>query len=205
MILSITLATPSCTTEKQRLTRELQGSFKIFLSSVATRNAKGLETSVYFPGVSDYKGHVSRLLLKYLDDAQEKEFIEFDPQGVVLSRFLGLNELQYVVKDVAKSEDGATATMRIGVHFAYDNNIAYDIRTNTYPKGTTVLIPGKPWGKVVKIVLGEAAPIPREQLKYLEIVTSFRKTNYEGRWQLRACEIDEDSVQFEISLRDRFE
>ncbi len=194
----------ACQSEQKDLALELQGSLKNYMNALESRNAEGLEATVFFPGVRDYSAHVKQLQLDHLEDAQTKEHTSFDPQGVVLIRFLGLNYLGYKILDMNQSEDGMNAHMRISVHFAYDSNITYDLRANAYEDGTRILIPGKPWGKVITIVLGQDAPAPREQLKYLEIEVDFRKTNYKGLWQIRRCEVDPASIRYEISLKNRF-
>ena len=194
----------SCNQADKQLELELRKSFKTFLESVEKRDEAGLNATVFFPGVRDTKGHVQQLLLTYLDEAQTKGVVTFDEQGVVLARFLGLRHLSYGIKKMETSEDGLNAEIRIAVAFAYDNNIVYSLRDVDYQDGTRFLIPGKPWGSVITITLGGDIPIPREQLKYVEIDISFRKTNYEGLWQVRRCVVDESSLQFETSLKNDF-
>jgi len=203
--MSCLLLLTSCNNQDQVIRLELRKSFKNFLGSVKEMNIKGLEASVYFPGVSDYKTHVQGILVQYLNDAQDKGQVTFDPQGVVLGRFLGLLYLSYTIIDYEISEDGMNATMRAAYRFSYDNNIAYNMKTVEYQPGTQILIPGKPWGSVIKIVPGENVPAPREQLQYIEVVVKFKKTNYEGLWQVRECKADEETMRFEISIRDRFD
>lgn len=198
------LISSSCDNQDQQYRLELRKSFKNFLASVDEMHVEGLKASVYFPGETDYKGHVQELLLNYLDEAQNKGQITFDPQGVVLGRFLGLLHLSYAINDYKISEDGMNAEMRIAYRFSYDNNIAYDLKSNDYDPGTRILIPGKPFGKVITITLGEDVPTPREQLQYIEMVVKFRKTNHEGLWQVRECTVDEEKLKFEISINDTF-
>ena len=194
----------TCQTQDRALTLELQRSFKNFLNAVESRDETGLTASVYFPGAASYSGHVRELILNYLDQVQTEKKVVFDPQGVTLCRFLQLNHHTYLVKRVSKSEDGMKANMRISVGFSYDSSLAYSIRNGDYEPGTRVYIPGKPWGAVIELVVGEPLAIPREQLKYLEIDLTFKKTNYEGLWQIRTCQADESSIQYEVSLKDDF-
>ena len=194
-----------CQTKQEALELSLRKSFKKFLEAIELRDRQGLEAVVYFPGVDDYRDHVSQLLLEYLENAQEQGEVSFDPQGVVLARFLGLLHHSYEVLDTRVSEDGRDAEMRISVRFSYDNNIAYNLRSIDFDPGTRVLIPGRPFGKVVTITLGTNNPVPREQLSFVEIDVEFRKTNYEGLWQVRRCEVVPGTHEWETSIKERFD
>ena len=190
----------ACDRSKDQLRLELQQSFRNYVLAIENGDRRGLETLAFFPGEQDYVQHVKSLILDYLSHAQNEGLIQFDPQGVVLSRFLGLNHHRYQIEAIQRPEGGTEATMHISVHFSYDNNIKH----SSYEEGTTVLIPGKPWGKVEKILIGGENPIPREQLKYLEIHINFKQTNLEGFWQVRQCQVDPESIQYEISFEDQF-
>lgn len=179
---------------------ELMRSFNNLIHSVKELNEEGLAISVYFPGVSNYKEHVKQVLLKYIEQTNDPDqAITFDEQGVVLSRFLGLSYHRYHVLSYGLSEDGNQATMRVVVNFSYDKNITY----SNYPDGTQVLIPAKPWGETYTLTIGGIGnPVPRDQLKKLEIDIEFKKTNYEGFWQVRQCVVDPASIEFETSYQD---
>lgn len=179
---------------------ELMRSFNNLIHSVNELNEEGLAISVYFPGVSNYKDHVKQVLLKYIEQTNDPEqLITFDEQGVVLSRFLGLSYHRYQVLSYALGEDGNQATMRVEVNFSYDKNITY----SNYPDGTKVLVPAQPWGSTYTITIGGTGnPVPRNQLKKLEIDVTFKKTNFEGFWQVRKCVVDPASIEFETSFQD---
>ncbi|CAM2068798.1 hypothetical protein SCOR_25740 [Sulfidibacter corallicola] len=197
----LALILPACNRAEQMQKLELMRSFNNFIHSVNELHDKGLTISVYFPGVSDYKAHVKKLLLSYMERTHAGGPLEFDPQGVVLVRFLGLAYHRYDIKSYTFGDDGQTVQMRLSVSFSYDNNIQY----SEYEEGTKVYIPAKPWGTVHEVVVGSSAnPVPREQLSYLEIDVTMRKTNFEGYWQVRSCEVDESSLQFETSFRGDF-
>lgn len=189
-----------CGGANEKLSLELQGSFGSYTKAIESLNDEALLTSVFFPDTSQYKAHVKKLLLDYLGRAQTDGWVTFDEQGVVLIRFLGLAHHRYLVEDVRLSENGQGAFMRIAVNYSYDNNIAM----SNYEEGTTVLLPGNPWGSVVKIRVGGEIPIPREQLSHAEIDIEFRKTNVEGVWQVRRCIADQGSLRYETSLKDDF-
>ena len=184
--------------EKQRQL-ELRRSFKNYIESVKEIHEEGLKHYVFFPDTVDYPGHVRRLLLQYLEEAETGE-INFDEQGVVLIRFLGLVYHRYVIIGVSSSEDGMESFMRIGVSFDYDANLS----AAGYEEGTLVYIPGTPWGRINKVVIGGENDLPREQLAYIEIDLQFRRTNFEGYWQLRRCVADPSSAQFEMSFKADF-
>ncbi len=184
----------------EKLSLELQGSFIDYTKAIESLNEEALLASVYFPGVSEYKAHVQKLLLDYLEQAQTEESVRFDEQGVVLIRFLGMAHHRFQVKDVGLAEDGQSANMRIAVRFSYDSNIAM----SNFEDGTKILLPGEPWGSVITITIGGETPIPREQLDYAEIDIQFRKTNMEGKWQVRRCVVDEESLRFVTSLEEDF-
>ena len=96
--------------------------------------------------------------------------------------------------------DGNEAEMRISVHFAFDSNLKF----SNHEEGTQVFVPGKPWGKSHVLIIGDDNDIPREQLAYLEIVITFRRTNLEGIWQVRSCQADEASMTYDISFERTF-
>ena len=179
---------------------ELRRSFKNFIQSVEEVHEEGLKSYVFFPDTHDYKGHVQQLLLTYLEEVQDQGRVTFDEQGVVLVRFLGLVYHRYVILKVTPSEDDMETAMRIAISFDYDANIT----AAGYEDGTTVLIPGKPWGRVCKVVVGGENDIPREQLSYIELDVTFRRTNVEGYWQLRRCVADPASAKYELSFQADF-
>lgn len=205
LVLALLVAFSGCENRKQQVELELRRSFKMFLDACEKRDLERLKAVVYFPGVTDYEDHVRQLQLNYLEDAQsEKQFVTFDEQGVVLGRFLGLMHHTYEVIDMEVNEDETEAKMRISVNFAYDNNISYNVSKVDYEPGTRIFIPGEPWGKVIIITLGGEIPSPREQLKHIEIDMEFRKTNYEGVWQLRKCVADQSSIEYEFTIKENF-
>ena len=205
LALGLVLSLLSCISANQQLELDLRKSLKLFLESARNLNEEGLKASVYFPGVTDYRQHVRDLQLKYLEDATEKGQLEFDPQGVIAGRFLGLLHHSYFVKKLDTSEDGLEVTMLMGINFNYDNNLTYDYRGVDYEPGTRVLIPGAPWGTVLTIRLGEDNATPREQLSYAEIRIKFRKTNFEGYWQVRELEVLEEQLEYVVSFKSSFE
>lgn len=190
--------------EKKALELELRTSFKMFLETLEQRDGERLNACVYFPGVQDYPEHVKNLLLTYLKQLQSGEQITFDDQGVVLNRFLKLKDRSFEVKEITFSEDKKTLSWRIGFGTAYDNNLTYNTRGTDFPQGTTFYIPGKPWGKVIPIVLGGEVPVPREQVSYVEIEMDWHRTNYKGIWQLRRCKVDESKIRYEKSIKADF-
>lgn len=188
-----------CINEKQQLEIELRRSFKNFVASVNERHVEGLHISVFFPGVSDYKEHVTNTLFTYLDELRLNKPITFDEQGVVLSRFLGMIHHNYLIKDIETLSE-RDIRMRISYRFSYDATI----KQANFEKGTKVYIPANPWGTAHLIEVGVDAPAPREQLQAVEILVTMRRTNHEGFWQVRECKIDEDSLEWETSIETEF-
>lgn len=193
LTIAITLG---CSDPNKTLSLELQKSYNTFLKSVEVLHQEGLETTVYFPQVKDYRQYAIDILANYKLQVAEGKPITFDAQGVVLARFLGLGHHRYQVLSVSKSEDGKTAQMRIKVNFAYDNTVKF----GGFEEGSTVYIPKEPWGTVYQVVLGQPNELPRNQLKSIEIEIDFHVTNHDGWWQVRRCEADENSLEFEESF-----
>jgi len=179
---------------------ELRRSFQNYIDSVEAVHDEGLKHYVFFPETTDYAEHVRKLLLTYLEDAQEKQQVSFDEQGVVLCRFLGLDYHRFVILSVSSSNDDLERSMRIAISFDYDGNLS----AAQYEPGTTVLIPSKPWGKVAVVRIGGENDLPREQLAYIEVDLDFNRTNFEGYWQLRRCVADENSARYELSFKADF-
>ena len=195
VLLSLSLLLATCSDSQQELSLQLQNSFRAFIEGVETQDAQTLERVVFFPGVRDYAEHTRQLLLNYLGAVQTGP-ITFDEQGVVLVRFLKLRHLRWqVLKAEPVSE--TDARLRLSVHFAYDANMVQA----DFEQGTKVFIPAKPWGTAHTIVIGGENPIPREQLRYLEIEILLRRTNLPGWWQVRTCTADEATIEYEISTR----
>jgi len=190
--------------DNQKLTYELQNSLRTYMSALEALDEEALKATVYFPDVSDYRDHVSQLHYQYLEQGRNGEMLEFDPQGAVLCRFLGLLDNRYIVDKVELAEDGAAANMRISVNFAYDANIEMNVKQGSFEPGAKVFVPGQPFGKVHVLVIGEENPIPREQLKRISIDIQFRRTNREGVWQVREMEPDETSAEYVTSLKDEY-
>lgn len=188
-----------CKDQNRQLELELRRSLKNFVASVDELHEEGLNISVYFPGVKDPKSHVEDLRLAYLDDLHNHRPLTFDPQGVVLCRHLGMGVHNYQILKTETLENGELR-MRISYHFSWDHML----RQAHFERGTKVWIPAKPWGTSYEIVIGEGAPAPREQLRYCEVAVVFRKTNHEGYWQVRTCEIDPQSLQYETSIETDF-
>jgi hypothetical protein len=179
---------------------DIRKSFRNFVLSIKTPKADELNMTVYLPDVDDYERYVKDLTIDYLDKIQKGELVQ-DPQGLMLTRFLGLEHNRFMIKDLSLNEDGTEATMRGSIAFAYDNNIT----ASGLEDGTKVFIPGQPWGTVHIIEIGsDENPAPREQVKSLEFVVIFRRTNLEGHWQVRSLEVDEATVQFETSFKNAF-
>lgn len=199
LCVSILLMGTACRKD-ETLKFELMRSYNNFIHSVDELHEEGLNISVYFPGVADYRGHVKKILLQYIEQTNNPEqLIEFDEQGVVLSRFLGLAYHRYKVLSYGLNEAGNEASMRVAVHFSYDKNITY----SNYEDGTKVYIPGEPWGATYLVTIGGTGnPVPRTQLKYVEIDVALKKTNIEGYWQVRRSVIDPQSLAFEKSFQD---
>ncbi len=193
------LALLSCARQDRQLQIELRRSFKNFIASVDELHEEGLNISVYFPGEKDPKRHVEDLRLAYLDDLNNHRPLTFDPQGVVLCRHLGMGAQNYQILKIETLE-GGDLRMRISYTFSWDHML----RAAHFEEGTKVWIPAKPWGTSYEIIIGEGAPAPREQLRYCEVLVVFRRTNYEGYWQLRTCEIDPSSLQYETSIETDF-
>lgn len=197
--LALGLCLSQCTKWDEELETALCKSLNNYIYAVRDLDGRGLEATVYFPGVTDYKGYVRERLTSYLSEVRTGQ-VTFDPQGLVLIRFLGLGHHRYLVQDIKTSEDAREAWLRIGIHFAYDSNIAF----SDMESGTQFFVPGKPWGKAYILTIGGENPAPREQLSYAEIVVHMRKTNMEDFWQVREMEIDPDALKWEISLRTDF-
>lgn len=178
----------------------LRKSFRNFVLSIKTPKASELQMTVFLPNVGDYERYVKDLTIEYLAKIQQGELVR-DPQGLMLTRFLGLEHNRFMIKNLSLSEDGSEARMRAGIYFAYDRNI----EASGLEKGTKIFVPGEPWGTVHTIVIGsDENPAPREQLKYLEFVVTFKRTNLEGHWQVRLLEVDEATVEFETSFKNAF-
>ncbi len=190
--------------EHKQLRMELQNSLRAYMLALKSRDGEALKATAFFPGVSDYRQHVTDLYVNYLDDGRKRQTVSLDPQGAVLCRFLGLLDHRYVVERVSPSEDGLEAAMRISVNFSYDRNIEMSVSQGSFEPGTKVFVPGEPLGKVHMIVIGEENPIPRQQLKRIEIDVKFRKTNRPGVWQVRTMTADEEAAEYETSLQDTF-
>ena len=197
--LFLPLVPSGCTDREEAFRLELRKSFLAYLNALESMDEEALRATVFFPDTNDYKAHVQALLLQYLEQAQKNGTVAFDPQGVVACRFLGLSHFQYTIVDVKKLDE-KDLVMRIGIHYAYDSNLS----RADYEKGTKVLIPGKPLGTVLTLVIGGENPAPREQLKYAELEIVFRKTNFENHWQVRELRIDEARLEFEVSFKDDF-
>lgn len=188
-----------CKNPDKQLELELRRSLKNFVGSVDELHEEGLNISVYFPDVTDPKQHVQELRLAYLDDLNNRRPLTFDPQGVVLCRHLGMGAHHYQIMAI-EPLDNRDLRMRISYNFSWDQML----RQAHFEQGTKVWIPAKPWGTSHEIVIGEGAPAPREQLRYCEIVIVFRKTNHEGFWQVRTCEVDPASLKYETSIETDF-
>jgi hypothetical protein len=189
----------SCKSPNKQLELELRRSLKNFVGSVDELHQEGLNISVYFPDVADPKLHVQELRLAYMDDLDKNKPLTFDPQGVVLSRYLGMVAHNYKVLAI-EPMDNRDHRMRISFNFSWDQMM----RQAHFEQGTKVWIPAKPWGTSYEIIIGEGAPAPREQLLYCELVIVFRKTNHEGFWQVRTCEVDPASLKYETSIETDF-
>lgn len=192
----------SCNTEGVDHDTEmaLRKSFRNFVLSIKNPKANELNMIVYLPDVADYERYVKDLTIDYLDKIQQGELVE-DPQGLMLTRFLGLEHNRFLIKNMTLSEDGAEARMRASIRFAYDANI----EASGLEDGTKVFVPGIPWGTVHVIEVGSDENIaPRDQITYLEFVVEFKKTNLEDHWQVRSLEVDEGTIEFETSLRNAF-
>ena len=188
-----------CEKVDKDLELQLKQSFKNFLNALQTRREYELRVVMNVPGLKDYKDYVDNLYLTYLGDV-EKGQVTFDEQGVVLARFLRLHHYRYQVQEIQQSEDKLQSTMKISIHFAYDANISH----SGLEKDTKIFIPGKPLGKVETVVIGGENPVPREQLSYLELEIKFRRTNFEGVWQVLKMGVIPGSVQYETSLKNEF-
>ncbi|CAM2006130.1 hypothetical protein [Acanthopleuribacter pedis] len=195
----VLLVTAACRKDES-LKFELMRSYNNFIHSVDELHEEGLEISVYFPGVTNYKEHVKEVLLKYIRQTSDPDqLIEFDEQGVVLCRFLGLAHHRYQVLSYELDASGNEAKMRVSINFNYDKNIAF----SKFEDGTRVLIPGEPWGTVYEVTIGGTGnPVPRNQLKNVEVDVVFKKTNIEGYWQVRKSGIDPATLEFETSYQD---
>jgi hypothetical protein len=158
----------------------LRSSFQRFVSGVQELDSATLNASVYFPGVGDYRSHVKTLLVRYLDELKTGT-VTFDPQGVVLVRYLGLAHHKVVTKEVEFSQNRQEARMRLFLSVGYENNILH----SQPEKGTVFYIPGHPWGSVHAITIGAVNPTPREHLRSLMFDVMFRSTNLENHWQVR--------------------
>lgn len=195
----ISLLCLGCQTKDKALEFELRKSFKNYLNALENRKEYELRVVVNVPGLKEYKKHVNNLYLNYLDQL-EQGLVSFDDQGIVLARFLKLSHYRYGILDFGKSEDGMTANMRISIHFSYDANLSH----SGFEEGTKVYVPSQPWGSVIPLVIGKENPVPREQLKYIELDINFRRTNYEGVWQVMTMHPIKDSDQYETSFQANF-
>ncbi|MCB1053798.1 MAG: hypothetical protein H6510_13725 [Acidobacteria bacterium] len=187
-----------CQTDPDKTLRmELQKSFNTFLKSVEVLDEEGLNATVFIPGAKRYRAYVINLLSAYQQQLGKGEPITFDPQGIVLVRFLGIGHHRYQVVSVERNPDGKTVNMRISVNFSFDNTV----RWGGFEPGTTVYIPKEPWGTYNTVVIGDNNnALPRSQLKRCEIDLTFHITNMESYWQLRSGLIDENSLESEESF-----
>jgi len=199
LLLLLVLGMAGCQNTDRDLELELRQSFKNYLNALQTRREFELRVVMNVPGLKDYKEHVDNLYLTYLEEVAQGH-VNFDAHGLVLARFLRLHHYRYSILDIQKSEDELKANMKISIHFAYDANISH----SGLEEGTKIFIPGKPLGKVETIVIGGENPVPREQLSYLELEIKFRKTNFEGVWQVLQLDVVPGSPQFETSLKNQF-
>ncbi|MDJ0838423.1 MAG: hypothetical protein QNK37_18035 [Acidobacteriota bacterium] len=175
---------------------ELRRSYKNYLAALEELHYEGLLQYVYFPGVKsrEYRTHVKNLQIDYLERVAEGKPVEFDEQGVVLSRFLRLKYYNYSVEEIRDINDTDTR-MRISLHFNFDHML----QAADYEEGTKVYLPGSPLGTVSLYTEGGANEIPRTQLKYIEIDVVLRRTNHEGYYQVRRLTPVRNSEEFENS------
>lgn len=178
----------------------IRRSIRNYWSALDMRTEEALRTYVYFPGVMGYREHVNTLITRYLENAQDKQKVRFDEQGVVLSRFLRLQHLNYELLELQVAEDGMNAEVRIAFRFAYDSLL----EQSDYEEGTKVLIPVEPLGSVAVLVAGESNNTPRYQLAYLELDVGLRKTNFEDYWQVRRMVPVDGSAKYDVSIKSRF-
>lgn len=196
--LLLLLLASNCSQEDRQLRMELQKSFNTYIQAMQNLDDETLKAVVLFSKVRDYKGHVMELLHAYQEQLYEDGSIDFfDQQGVVLCRFLGLGHHRYQAMTVERLANSPLVRMRVSVHFAYDNTIAW----GAFEPGTSVFIPREPWGSAYRVVIGQPGELPRKQLSYCEIVCEFHPTNLPGYWQLRRCEVDPNSPVYEESFR----
>lgn len=195
VLVTLSLTLLSCSQQDRSLEIEVRRSFKNFIFSVDELHREGLLTSVYFPGTSDYVKHVSDVRYKYMKQLEAGEPLTFDDQGIVLSRILGMVYNSYTVKEIKKLE-GNDIEVRFVFNFAFDSVL----KRGGYEAGTRIYIPGKPWGEYYTIIVDEDCPAPRDQLKHIELIGVFRRTNHEGYWQLRSLKADEASIEYETSV-----
>lgn len=178
----------------------LRKSFRNFVLSIKKPKSNELNMTVFLPDVGDYERYVKDLTIEYLDKIQRGELV-MDPQGLMLTRFLGLEHNRFAIKSISVSEDGSEARMRGALSFAYDANI----KASGLEKGTKIFVPGQPWGTVHVIEIGsDENPAPREQLKSLEFVVTFKKTNLADHWQVRSLVVDEATIEYETSFKNAF-
>lgn len=188
-----------CQSNDLDLELELKLSFKNFLAALERRQESDLRIVVNLPGLTEYKDHVDKLFLKYLEQVETGQ-VEFDEQGIVLSRFLSLAYYQYSVLSKEKSENGMRANMRIAIKFSYDANI----KQANFQKGTKIFIPTSPFGSAETIIIGSDNPVPREQLNAIELDVFFKKINYEGLWQVTKVDVVPNSAKFVTSIENYY-
>lgn len=183
----------------RELQTQLLFTLNTYVKAVNQRNSADLEASVVFPSIQDYRGHVNNLILRYLDAVKTGK-LAFDPQGVLVIRFLGLGHHRFYPLKVEPGETPLQAKLRIGVHFAYDSNLNF----SDLEEGTQVFIPAEPWGTVHTITIGEENDAPRSQLSYAEIVFHFARETPEAPWKVTRCEVDRDQLEYETSYQTSF-
>lgn len=179
----------------RELQQELHGSLVSFFKAVETRDRDLLNSTVFFPDTRDYRDHVNKLLVRYLDEVQEGK-VRFDAQGIVLTRFLRLNYHRNVPIAIESLPQDGMVKYRVGVHFSYDALLG----RADFEKGTKVFVPTEPFGTALVLEYGaEGHPAPRQQLSYIELVFTMKKTNTPGSWQVREVLADENTAEFETS------
>lgn len=196
LIATLSLTLVGCSQQDRQLEIEVRRSFKNFVFSVDELHREGLMTSVYFPDTSDYVKHVSDVRYKYMKQLENGEKLTFDDQGIVLARILGMVYNSYTISEIKPIEGSNDIEVRFVYNFAFDSVL----KRGGYEAGTRIYIPGQPWGSYYTIIVDEDCPAPREQLKHVELIGIFRRTNHEGYWQLRSLKADENSIEYETSI-----
>jgi len=196
IVISLVVGLCACNTRHPK-ELELRRSFRNYLFAIEELHEEGIEQYVFFPGVRPgrYKDHVRKLLTEYLTYGPAG-VVNFDDQGVVLSRFLKMTYHNYEVLEVTELDE-RDYEMRLAFAFNYDSLL----ERADYEEGTVVMIPGDPLGRVNVYEVGAANEIPRKQLTYLEVKVVLRRTQYEEYYQIREVTPIQSSARFEESFR----